>query len=149
VFCRKTLSDLKPVTKNVTASQTNSGEEVQPIILVVDDDYELRALVEVILRRSGYRVVGAASGAQAHALAVVEPPDLVLMDIGMPDVDGLSTIWKMRENSKLAEIPVVIITAYDSYDLRGEAASAGCKGYLTKPFDPDQLREVVRSILDE
>ena len=143
------MSDLKPVTKNVTASQTNSGEEAAPIILVVDDDEDLRALVEVMLRGRGYRVVGAASGAQAYALAVVEPPDLVLMDIGMPDVDGLSTIWRMREDSTLAEIPVVIITAYDSYDLRGEAASAGCKGYLTKPFEPNQLRDVVRSILDE
>jgi CheY-like chemotaxis protein len=55
----------------------------------------------------------------------------------------------MRETTTLAETPVVVITAYDSYDLRGEAASAGCKGYLTKPFDPNQLREVVRQILDE
>jgi DNA-binding response OmpR family regulator len=143
------MSDLKPVTKNVTASQTKSGDVVQSNILVVDDDDDLRAMVEVILRGRGYRVVGAASGAQAYAVAVNEVPDLVLMDIGMPDVDGLSTIWRMRETTTLAETPVVVITAYDSYDLRGEAASAGCKGYLTKPFDPNQLREVVRQILDE
>lgn len=119
------------------------------MILVVDDDDDLRAMVEVILRGSGYRVVDAASGAEAFDLAINEPPDLVLMDIGMPDVDGLSTIWRLRENPALAEIPVVIITAYDSYDLRGEAASAGCKGFLTKPFEPNQLREVVSQILDE
>jgi CheY-like chemotaxis protein len=100
------MSDLKPVTKNVTASQTNSGDEVEPIILVVDDDDDLRTMVEVIPRRRGYRVVSSASGAQAYALAVVETPDLVLMDIGMPDVDGLSTIWRMREDSTLAEIPI-------------------------------------------
>jgi CheY-like chemotaxis protein len=143
------LSDLKPVTKNVTASQTKSGNGGQPMILVVDDDEDLRTMVEVILRGRGYRVVSAASGAEAYNLAVTEAPDLVLMDIGMPDVDGLATVWKMREDPALAEVPVVIITAYDSYDLRGEAASAGCKGYLTKPFEPDQLREVVRQILDE
>jgi len=137
------------VTKNVTASQTKSGAVVQRMILVVDDDDDLRSMVEVILRGQGYRVVGAASGAEAFDLVINEAPDLVLMDIGMPDVDGLSTVWRMREDPTLAETPVVIITAYDSYDLRGEAASAGCKSYLTKPFEPDQLREAVRQILDE
>jgi CheY-like chemotaxis protein len=121
----------------------------EPMILVVDDDEDLRAMVEVILRGRGYRVVGAASGVEAFDLAMIEPPDLVLMDIGMPDVDGLSTIWRMREDPTLAETPVVIVTAYDSYDLRAEAASAGCKSFLTKPFEPNQLREVVRQILDE
>lgn len=143
------MSDLKQVTKNVTASQTNSGDALQPMILIVDDDDDLRAMVEVILTGRGYRVVGASSGAQAYAVAVVETPDLILMDIGMPDVDGLSTVWRMRENSTLVEVPVVIITAYDSYDLRSEAASAGCKGYLTKPFEPNQLRDVVQQILEE
>ena len=121
----------------------------ESLILVVDDDPDVLVLLNQILKPGGYRVVGAVNGEEAYDFAVRDPPDLVLMDIGMPDIDGLQTVWRMREDPLLAEVPVVIITAYDSYDLRSEAASAGCKGYVTKPFDPRQLQELVREILEE
>jgi CheY-like chemotaxis protein len=62
-------------------------------------------------------------------------------------MDGLTAIWKMREEPELAHVPVIIISAYDSYDLRGEAASAGCQGYLTKPIDPADLKAMVNRVL--
>ena len=70
------------------------------------------------------------------------------MDIGMPELDGLSAVWRMRERPELAEVPVVIVSAYDSFDLRAEATAEGCIGYLTKPVDPDVLRSKVREILE-
>lgn len=116
-------------------------------IMVVDDDDDLRIMVEEILRKAGYVVIGAASGYDAHLLALEKVPALIIMDIGMPGMDGLTTLWKMRKHEELAKVPVIILTAYESYDLRGEAASAGCKNYLTKPFEPVELRQLVSTLL--
>ncbi len=116
--------------------------------MVVDDDDEVRLLIMRMLQIEGYRQVGAASGAEAHQRALDDTPDLILMDIGMPRMDGLTVLWKMREQPELAHVPVIIISAYDSYDLRGEAASAGCQGYLTKPIDPADLEAMVRRVLE-
>ncbi|MGI8917666.1 MAG: response regulator [Pyrinomonadaceae bacterium] len=116
-------------------------------IMVVDDDDDLRSMVEGLLRRAGYVVVGVASGYEAHSLALKTLPALIIMDIGMPGMDGLTTVWKMRKHDELATVPVIIMTAYESYDLRGEAASAGCHKYLTKPFEPAELKALVNQIL--
>lgn len=115
--------------------------------MVVDDDDDLRAIVWEVLRKSGYLVVTAASGREAYSLALKTAPDLIMMDIGMPEMDGLATLWKMRKHEELAKVPVIILTAYDSYDLRGEAASAGCQTYLTKPFEPTELKHLVNRLL--
>lgn len=116
-------------------------------ILVVDDDDDLRFLMAKILRDEGYCVSEAASAREADEVALSQTPDLVLMDIGMPEEDGLSAVWRMREHPALARVPVVIVSAYDSYDLRAEAAAEGCKAYLTKPLDPDSLTSVIGEIL--
>lgn len=112
-------------------------------ILVVDDDDDLRMMVGEFLRRAGYVVTNAASGPEAYSLALQKLPSLIIMDIGMPEMDGLATLWKMRKHEGLATVPVIILTAYDSYDLRGEAASAGCHDFLTKPFEPEELQQLV------
>ena len=116
-------------------------------IMVVDDDDDLRTMVQGLLSRAGYDVVGAASGHDAEPLALKSPPALIIMDIGMPEMDGLTTLWNMRKHNALATVPVIILTAYDSYDLRGEAVSAGCHNYLTKPVEPAELKELVNKLL--
>ena len=116
-------------------------------IMVVDDDDDLRTMVEGLLRRAGYAVVGASTGQEAYPMALETLPDLIMMDIGMPEMDGLTTLWKMRKHDELATVPVIILTAYDSYDLRGEAVSTGCQGYLTKPFEPVELKALVNKLL--
>ena len=116
-------------------------------IMVVDDDDDLRSMVEGLLRGAGYDVVGAASGYEAHPLALKTLPALIILDIGMPAMDGLTTLWRMRKHDELATVPVIILTAYDSYDLRGEAASVGCHNYLTKPFEPLELKALVNKLL--
>ena len=118
-----------------------------PTIMVVDDDDDLRTLVEGLLRNAGYAVIGVGSGHEAHPLALKTLPDLIILDIGMPGMDGLTTLWKMRKHDELATVPVIILTAYESYDLRGEAASAGCHTYLTKPFEPVELKALVSKLL--
>ncbi|MBA3515420.1 MAG: response regulator [Pyrinomonadaceae bacterium] len=116
-------------------------------VLVVDDDDDLRFLIAEILRKEGYCVTEAASAREAEEAALIQTPDLVLMDIGMPGEDGLSAVWRMREHPELAEVPVVIVSAYDSFDLRAEAAAEGCRAYLTKPLDPVVLKSMLGEIL--
>ena len=116
-------------------------------IMVIDDDDDLRAMVGEFLRKSGYLVVAAASGQDARPLALKTLPSLIILDIGMPGEDGLTTLWEMRKHDELSTVPVIILTAYESYDLRGEAASAGCHTYMTKPFEPLELRELVNQLL--
>ncbi len=62
-------------------------------------------------------------------------------------MDGLTAFWKIREEPKLAHVPVIIISAYDSYDLRSQAASAGCQGYLIKPIEPADLKAIIKRVL--
>ncbi len=122
-------------------------EERKLRILIVDDDDDTRFMLAKILHKEGYRVIEAGNAAAAETAALGETPDLVLMDIGMPEVDGLTAVWRMRERPELAEVPVVILSAYDSFDLRAEATAEGCQAYLTKPLDPDILISKLREIL--
>jgi len=121
----------------------NEKSNTNPIVMVVDDDEDCRVLLSELLRREGYQVIAASDGVEAQRMALGHTPQLILMDIGMPDIDGLSALWRMRERPELAEVPVLIVTAYDSYDLRAEAASIGCQGYVTKPIDLDELRMLI------
>lgn len=117
-------------------------------ILVADDDADTRELVSHILRLKNYQVRSVATADEAQQQAIKEPPDLIVMDIGMPDMDGLTAIWKLRETKTLAEVPIVILSAFDSYDLRAEAASAGCQAYITKPFEVSDFLAIVERALD-
>lgn len=128
--------------------QTGHKERPQsPTVLVVDDDDDIRSLVSQMLRKEGYCVLEASSGAEAELAAISKTPQLILMDIGMPGLDGLSVVWRLRQHPEIANVPVVIVTAYDSFDLRAEAAAAGCRGYLTKPMEPRELISLVSEVL--
>ena len=121
----------------------NETADNNPTLMVVDDDEDCRVLLSDVLEREGYQVIAASDGVEAQRIALENTPQLILMDVGMPDIDGLSALWRIREYPELAEVPVLIVTAYDSYDLRAEAASVGCQGYVTKPIDLDELKMLV------
>lgn len=120
-----------------------------PTIMIVDDDDDIRFMMSEALRGEGYVVTEAASAAEAEHKAVRELPHLILMDLNMPGTDGMSALWKIRRHQELAAVPIVIVSAHDAFDLRAEAAAAGCKGYLSKPLEVDELRDVVRSIIED
>ncbi len=141
---RRRIAAEKPDLNCYSMTQIDNNDLT---IMVVDDDEDLRLLVMRLLQLEGYRPIGAASGVQARQRALEDSPDLILMDIGMPRMDGLTALWKMREDPELAHVPVIILSAYDSYDLRGEAASAGCQGYLAKPFETADLMAMVERVL--
>ena len=139
-------SDLTNVEESIT--KLSYGADIPPTILVVDDDDDIRLLIAQLLRLQGYSVTEAGSASEAERSVLDNPPHLILMDLSMPGTDGLSSIWNIRKEPGMATVPIIIISAYDAFDLRAEAAAAGCCGYLTKPLDPDQLKTTIRLVLE-
>ncbi|MDT8306250.1 MAG: response regulator, partial [Anaerolineae bacterium] len=116
-------------------------------ILVIDDHPETVRLIELTLRRHGYEVSGAGSGTEGLAVAESEPPDLVLLDVMMPDMDGHTVCRKMREDDKLREVPVIMFSARSQVRDKKEGFDAGANDYLVKPTRPAELISRVEAML--
>ncbi len=118
-------------------------------MLVADDYHDTRRVVRWMLEQKGYHVVEATNGREAVEVAQQERPDLILMDLAMPEVDGFSALRLVREHAELAEIPIIAITAYDMAESREKAETAGFAHYLTKPIDFQRLSVLIDKILTE
>jgi DNA-binding response OmpR family regulator len=116
-------------------------------ILIAEDSDDLRGMLRQFLERNGYKVLEAVDGREAVAVALGERPDLVLMDLGLPGADGLTAVVEIREQIPAAEMPVIMVSAYDRLEYRTEAISAGCSGYVTKPVDPSDLLRTINLLL--
>jgi two-component system, cell cycle response regulator DivK len=116
-------------------------------VLVVEDNDRNLKLVRDVLVHAGFDVVEARSGEQGVMLARETPPDLVLMDLGLPGMDGTEALRLLRESPATAGIPVVAVTAYAMPADRERSRAAGFDGYLTKPLDVLALPEQVRGYL--
>jgi two-component system cell cycle response regulator DivK len=116
-------------------------------ILVVDDFDDTRLLLKTWLERKGFKVVEAENGNQAVAAAQELLPDLIIMDMHMPELDGLGATRKIRTIKALDSIPVVAVSAYGARQFRADALAAGCSEYVSTPFEPDNLESVIRSFL--
>jgi DNA-binding NarL/FixJ family response regulator len=117
-------------------------------LLVVDDEPNLLVAVGACLRGEGFDVVTARSGAEALVRVAESVPDLVVSDVRMPGMDGYQLARQLRSSSRTALTPVVFLTAKDETSDRVEGFRAGVDAYLTKPFEPDELVAVIRSILE-
>lgn len=116
-------------------------------ILVVDDFDDTRLMMRLWLQKRGYRVVEASDGLEALDVARREVPDLVIMDIEMPAMDGLAATRRIREEENLRDVPVVAVSAYGEEHWRDRAIEAGCNEYVSTPFDPRELNELIKSLL--
>jgi CheY-like chemotaxis protein len=116
-------------------------------VLVVDDMSDNIILISLSLQDMGYRVVTATNGADAFNVAKLARPDLILMDIAMPQQDGLAATRRIREEAEFQDVPVVALTAFDTDGFRQAAFDAGFNGYLTKPIDFDRLRNLMSKLL--
>lgn len=116
-------------------------------ILVVDDFDDTRLLLRTWLEKKGFRVVEAENGSQAVALAEDERPDLIIMDMEMPGMDGLSATREIRKSKELQGVPVLAVSAYGAEQYRPEALAAGCNEYVSTPFDPADLEKLIRSLV--
>jgi DNA-binding response OmpR family regulator len=116
-------------------------------VLVVDDDPVIVRLLEVNLSLDGYEVETATRGEQALERAGETNPDLLILDVMMPGLDGWDTCRRLREQPRFAETPVVFLSARSQDDDRSKGLDLGPVVYLTKPFDPIRLTELVRRML--
>jgi DNA-binding response OmpR family regulator len=118
-----------------------------PTILVADDEEDLRELVTYRLTRSGYRVIGAGDGLEALELAAERTPDLMVLDVMMPKLDGYELTRRLRAEAALRSIPVILLTARSQESDIDRGFEVGADDYLKKPFNPDELVARVRAVL--
>ena len=112
-------------------------------VLVVEDFDETRSMLRVSMELSGYRVVEAINGQQAVEVARRERPDVILMDIGLPVMDGCKATRLIRENKALRNVTIIAISANATAEYRVNALAAGCDEYVTKPIDFDRLMKLI------
>lgn len=118
-------------------------------ILVVEDNEDNLYLIKYILQKSGYKVIEARSGAEGVELAVQEKPDLVIMDVQLPDINGLEATRKIRASEADGEIPIIALTSYAMVGDRERFLAAGCTGYIEKPINPQTfLVEIEKFLAD-
>ena len=116
-------------------------------ILLVEDNPVNRRLAEFLLRSQGYQVRAATTAQEAFDTIKAERPDLILMDVQLPGMDGLEATKKLKEEPTTRDIPVVAVTSYAMKGDREKALAAGCVGYITKPIDKDTFVREVATVL--
>ena len=116
-------------------------------ILIIDDDMDTLRLVGLMLQRQGYQITAANNGTQGLEKAISDHPDLILLDVMMPDMDGYEVAQKLRQNSATAGIPILMFTAKSQLDDKVTGFEAGADDYLTKPTHPSELQAHVKALL--
>ena len=121
------------------------NEEQMPKILIVDDNQDSRELVIKILKKSGYQLAEAVDGEDALNKVAAAPPDLILMDISLPKIDGHEVTRRLKGQEAYKDIPIIALTAHAMKGDKEKALAAGCAGYISKPVDihnfPDQIKK--------
>jgi CheY-like chemotaxis protein len=138
-------SGLPPLENKV--SRTSKPIEPKFLILVVDDSADNVAMISLALQTQGYRVVTANNGEDAVTVAAHTLPNLILMDINLPTLDGLGATRRILDNETLREVPIIAITAFGTEGFQRAAYDAGVSGYLTKPIDLDRMHQLIARLL--
>lgn len=116
-------------------------------ILIVDDEPYILNILDFSLDAEGYRVLQAADGDEALRVAVEQSPDLIILDVMMPRLDGFETCRLLKENVHTRDVPVVLLTARNSREDRDRGDEVKADGYMTKPFSPQRLLDIVQQYL--
>jgi CheY-like chemotaxis protein len=119
-----------------------------PTVLLVEDTEDNRFMMRRLLEMSGYRVVEAMNGEEAVKLARAESPQLILMDLSLPVIDGLAATRLIRKVPALQATPIIAVSAHDTTDFQDEAVDAGCNSYVTKPIDFNELELLIQQLLN-
>lgn len=131
---------------NVKPPQDNNTETIQkPLVACIDDSQAIQRIVKMTLIAGGFEVIGITEPAKAMSIFVRQKPDLILMDINMPDIDGYKLAYMMRQSELLKNIPILMLTGRDGVLDRVKAKMIGAVGYICKPFNPQEL---IQSIND-
>jgi CheY-like chemotaxis protein len=129
------------------SAELQNDNDDRRTILIVDDFDDTRLLLRTWLRKKGYRVVEAENGKDAIAKAAETEPDLIIMDVEMPELDGLSATRQIRKLKDSVELPIVAVSAYGADLFREQALAAGCNEYVSTPFEPDELEKLISSLI--
>ena len=112
-------------------------------IMVVEDYDDTRLLLTQALEAKGYGVLEAINGQEAVELSIREHPDLILMDLDLPILDGIAATQQIRQQSQITQVPIIAVTAYPMSYTRIKAFAQGCNGYVAKPIDLTELQELI------
>jgi two-component system, cell cycle response regulator DivK len=123
--------------------------ETHPTVLVVEDYDDARDLISMWLTTSGYRVIEARDGAEAVEVARRGCPDLVIMDMSLPTLDGLTATATIRQIEELCDVPVIACSAHDVQDWADKALAAGCNEFVSKPVDFTALKNALKRLLPQ
>ncbi len=115
-------------------------------VLLVEDTEDNRMMMRRLLELSGYEVSEAINGVEAVRAAENETPNVILMDLSLPVVDGLSATRRIRQLPDLARVPIIAVSAHDTADFHAEALAAGCDAYITKPIDYSELEDLITGL---
>ncbi|MBC7910780.1 MAG: response regulator [Pyrinomonadaceae bacterium] len=118
-------------------------------VLVVEDDEDIRLAMRFALEEFGYRVDEAANGEEAIEVAWRTCPNIILMDLSLPVLDGLAATRRIRQDPQMKDVPIVAVTAHHESQFRANALAAGCNAYITKPIDFNWLDELMGQLLPE
>ncbi|MGE0132305.1 MAG: response regulator [Blastocatellales bacterium] len=121
--------------------------EKKPRILIAEDFEENRIALKLILQHSGFDVVEAEDGRQAVETARREKPDLILMDVTLPVMDGLQATREIRSDEEFKRLPIIIVSAHDSDEIRRQTIEAGGTAYISKPVEIEELKKLIEDSL--
>jgi len=116
-------------------------------ILIVEDNEKNMYLISFILKKNSYEVIEAATGEEGVELAIKEKPDLIIMDLQLPGIDGLEATKRLRASKADGEIPIIALTSYAMIGDKEKALEAGCTGYIEKPINPDTVLSQIEKYL--
>jgi two-component system cell cycle response regulator DivK len=116
-------------------------------VLIVEDSEDARYFMRLELEQLGYRIVEAENGEKAVEVAERERPDIILMDLSLPVMDGIAATEKIRSRDGFKTVPVIAVTAHQETDFRADAKAAGFDAYVTKPIDVPWLSELIEGLL--
>ena len=145
---------LKLTSRKTTQRQTGLGDnqpvpgmdsKEQPLILVADDNADNREMMRVLLGLKGYEVIVAENGREAVEVALAASPDLILLDLDLPLMDGLSVARDLHGRQGFLKVPIVVVSGHDPHHYRQAALDAGCADFLLKPISFERLDEILQS----
>ncbi len=114
-----------------------------PTILLVEDYSDTRTLLKALLTRNGYNVIEAEDGIEGLLKAAWKSPDLILMDLSLPEMDGVEATRRIHETPQLSHVPIFVVSAYLTPEVEADVRAAGCTEMFSKPFDFDSLLEAI------
>jgi two-component system, cell cycle response regulator DivK len=138
-------TDLHRLSSAYRPAAAAQPKRTTPTILIAEDSRDGREMLQVLLGIKGYRVLAAADGERAVEVALANVPDLILLDLELPGLDGLSVARDLRRRSNFRKVPIIVLSGHDPMEHKQSALDAGCTDYLLKPLDFEKLDHILQS----